>query len=118
MHNVERSVWLYFQIAYHEKLTAPVEYTGTLENKIGKTQNSVTMTVLLKPDPDQVVFKHATFRGEEVDDRFTNPISWYAKAVNSGIKTALRYGELYASVMHLSKLLRSGLPYATLIKPL
>ena len=84
-----------FQIAYHEKLSEPLEYTDTLENKIGKYHNSVTMTVLLRPEPTQVHFKHAKFIGEEIDERFTNPMSWHVKAVNSGIKSTLRYGNTY-----------------------
>lgn len=51
------------------------------------------MTVILKPEPQQTIFKQAKFIGEEIEEQFTNPLSWQVKAVNSGIRASLRYGK-------------------------
>lgn len=55
------------------------------------------MTVVLEPDPHQPVFKHAKFCGEEVDERFNDPALWHSRAVNSGIRAAVRYGKIWES---------------------
>lgn len=83
---------LCLQIAYHEKLVMPIEYSGSLENTIGRHHHFVTMTVVLTPNSIQKRFSAAAFKGEEINDCFNNPGSWQVKAVNSGIKTALSYG--------------------------
>lgn len=86
---------LCLQIAYHEKLVMPIEYSGSLENTIGRHHHFVTMTVVLTPNSNQKRFRAAVFKGEEINDCFNNPGAWQVKAVNSGIKTALSYGSLH-----------------------
>lgn len=78
-----------FQIAYREMITNCVNHSLTLENKIAKFNNQVTMTMKLESNPASKTFKSVIYEGCEV-------LKYrQMRAIHDGVKSALSYGKLF-----------------------